>query len=80
MLFCSGVSVFPHPTHPALQVRDDEKFDTIAQPANARAPEVMMGHPWSYPVDVWSVGCLVGCHDFLFSETCIDDFYRHTSS
>jgi hypothetical protein len=24
-----------------------------------RAPEVILGHPWSSSVDVWSVGCLV---------------------
>jgi hypothetical protein len=31
-----------------------------AQPVLLRAPEVILGHPWSQPVDIWSVGCLVG--------------------
>jgi len=30
-----------------------------AQPVLLRAPEVILGHPWSTPVDIWSVGCLV---------------------
>jgi len=29
------------------------------QPVLLRAPEVILGHPWSTPVDIWSVGCLV---------------------
>ncbi|KZW00485.1 kinase-like protein [Exidia glandulosa HHB12029] len=24
-----------------------------------RAPEALLGHPWSSPLDVWSVGCIV---------------------
>jgi serine/threonine-protein kinase SRPK3 len=30
-----------------------------AQPVLLRAPEITLGHPWSTPVDIWSVGCLV---------------------
>jgi serine/threonine-protein kinase SRPK3 len=29
-----------------------------------RAPEILMGLPWSYPVDVWSIGVLVSVHIF----------------
>ncbi|KAH7905119.1 kinase-like domain-containing protein [Hygrophoropsis aurantiaca] len=29
------------------------------QPVLLRAPEVILGHPWSTPIDIWSVGCLV---------------------
>lgn len=29
------------------------------QPTLLRAPEVILGHPWSTPVDIWSLGCLV---------------------
>lgn len=36
-----------------------EQSSTQAQPDLLRAPEVLLGHPWSAPVDVWSVGCLV---------------------
>lgn len=30
-----------------------------AQPVLLRAPEILLGHPWSTPVDIWSIGCLV---------------------
>jgi serine/threonine-protein kinase SRPK3 len=33
-----------------------------AQPVLLRAPEVILGYPWSTPVDIWSVGCLVLLH------------------
>ena len=33
------------------------------QPVLLRAPEVILGHPWSTPVDIWSVGCLVSRPD-----------------
>ncbi|KAF9471267.1 kinase-like protein [Pholiota conissans] len=41
-----------------------------------RAPEIILGHPWSTPVDIWSVGCitfelLVGAEYHLFG--LIDD-------
>ncbi|KAG1790374.1 kinase-like domain-containing protein [Suillus variegatus] len=29
------------------------------QPILLRAPEVILGHAWSTPIDIWSVGCLV---------------------
>ncbi|KAF8478755.1 kinase-like domain-containing protein [Gautieria morchelliformis] len=29
-----------------------------AQPVLLRAPELILGHPWSTPIDIWSVGCL----------------------
>ncbi|KAG2063125.1 kinase-like protein [Suillus decipiens] len=29
------------------------------QPIPLRAPEVILGHAWSTPIDIWSVGCLV---------------------
>ena len=29
------------------------------QPVVLRAPEVILGHPWSTPIDIWSAGCLV---------------------
>ncbi|KAG8922968.1 hypothetical protein FRC02_011495 [Tulasnella sp. 418] len=28
------------------------------QPVGLRAPEVILGHPWSTPIDIWAVGCL----------------------
>lgn len=31
----------------------------ICTPTEIRAPEMLLGHAWSYPVEVWAVGCLV---------------------
>jgi hypothetical protein len=31
----------------------------LVQPVLLRAPEVTLGHGWSTPIDVWSMGCLV---------------------
>lgn len=31
----------------------------FAQPNIYRAPEVILGATWSYPVDIWNVGCMV---------------------
>jgi serine/threonine-protein kinase SRPK3 len=30
----------------------------FVQPHKLRAPEVILGHPWAYPVDVWTIGCM----------------------
>jgi serine/threonine-protein kinase SRPK3 len=51
-------------------------FNTIAQevnkrtvlevqPLELRAPEVILGYPWSTPIDIWSVGCLVMFQYFI---------------
>ncbi|KAG6815551.1 hypothetical protein H0H93_009497, partial [Arthromyces matolae] len=29
------------------------------QPDAFRAPEVMLGVPWSYPIDIWNIGCVI---------------------
>lgn len=29
----------------------------MIQPLELRAPEVILGLPWSTPVDIWSLGC-----------------------
>jgi serine/threonine protein kinase len=29
-----------------------------------RAPEVLLGLPWEYPVDVWSIGVMVSTHAY----------------
>ena len=36
-----------------------ERLLEEVQPVLLRAPEVTLGHPWSAPIDIWSVGCLV---------------------
>ena len=48
-----------------------------AMPDIYRAPEVLFGLPWSYPVDIWSVGVMVGsrkisrsvCISLIFTDS-----------
>ncbi|KAK3311581.1 CMGC protein kinase [Chaetomium strumarium] len=40
-------------------VRGDVKHNHHAQPNQYRAPEVQLGASWSYPIDIWNVGCLI---------------------
>jgi serine/threonine protein kinase len=40
-------------------VPGDVKRNHIAQPNQYRAPEVQPGAYWSYPIDIWNVGCLI---------------------
>lgn len=37
---------------------DFKNIDRI-MPNVYRAPEVILGHPWSYPVDIWGFGMVV---------------------
>ncbi|KAL0953787.1 hypothetical protein HGRIS_004971 [Hohenbuehelia grisea] len=37
----------------------DRHFQDIIQPDALRAPEVILGHPWGPPADIWNLGCLV---------------------
>lgn len=41
-------------------VRGDEERNHMASPKFYRAPAIMLGVPWSYPVDIWCVGIMVG--------------------
>ena len=41
-------------------VRGDVKRNHDAQPDVYRSPEVMIKAAWSYPVDIWNVGAMVG--------------------
>jgi dual-specificity kinase/CDC-like kinase len=38
---------------------DDEKKSTIINTRQYRGPEVILELGWSYPSDVWSVGCMI---------------------
>jgi serine/threonine-protein kinase SRPK3 len=42
-----------------IAVSADAGLKCEAQPVLLRAPEVILGHTSSTPVDIWSVGCLV---------------------
>ncbi|OCH96308.1 kinase-like protein [Obba rivulosa] len=37
----------------------DHHFQELIQPSALRAPEVILGYPWSTQVDIWNLGCLV---------------------
>ncbi|KAI0824915.1 kinase-like domain-containing protein [Trametes gibbosa] len=37
----------------------DRHFQETIQPSALRAPEVILGHVWSTPADIWNLGCLV---------------------
>ena len=42
------------------QMRDAEPMNNEwLMPDLYRAPEVLLGLPWSYPVDIWSLGVMV---------------------
>lgn len=40
-------------------VKGDEKRNHDAQPDVYRSPETMLNIEWSYPVDLWNVGCMI---------------------
>lgn len=40
-------------------VRGDQRQIHDAQPKIYRCPEVMLKTEWSYPADIWNVGCMV---------------------
>lgn len=37
----------------------DQHHSEFIQPNIYRAPEVILGVPWTYNVDIWNVGCMV---------------------
>ena len=40
-------------------ILDNDEHYTYVQSRYYRAPEVMLGHPYSYPIDMWSTACLL---------------------
>lgn len=40
-------------------VKGDERRNHDAQPQVYRSPEMMLKVDWSYPVDIWNVGCMI---------------------
>lgn len=37
----------------------DSSHTGLVQPGPFRAPEVLLEIPWSYPIDIWNLACLV---------------------
>lgn len=61
----------------------DQENTADAQPDAYRAPEMMLEIPWSYPVDIWNVGCMVwdlcqvgttGGHLFEYTDPQTDKY------
>ncbi|KAI7819343.1 kinase-like domain-containing protein [Gamsiella multidivaricata] len=44
----------------------DEHHSTVVSTRHYRAPEIILGLGWSYPCDIWSVGCILV--EFLTGE------------
>ncbi|CEJ82013.1 Putative Dual specificity protein kinase lkh1 [[Torrubiella] hemipterigena] len=38
---------------------DSEYHSTVVSTRHYRAPEIIMGLGWSYPCDIWSIGCIL---------------------
>jgi serine/threonine-protein kinase SRPK3 len=38
----------------------EEEHEEDVQPDVYRSPEVILKIPWSYEIDIWNVGCMVG--------------------
>ncbi|KAG8811260.1 hypothetical protein FRC17_002547, partial [Serendipita sp. 399] len=69
----------------ALPIGNNLPGDQV-QPTALRAPEVILGHPWSTPIDIWALGCLIleyiaGCPLFVLynlapgSKVTLNDFH-----
>lgn len=51
----------------SAMVVNDEFQRVFIQPQIYRAPEVILGVPWTYSADIWNVGCMVGQTDSFSS-------------
>lgn len=38
---------------------DDEYHSTVVSTRHYRAPEIILNLGWSYPCDIWSIGCIL---------------------
>lgn len=54
------------PSTPAIKVIDfgsstfeEQYHSNIVSTRHYRAPEIILGHGWSYPCDMWSIGCIM---------------------
>ncbi|RAH63641.1 kinase-like protein [Aspergillus piperis CBS 112811] len=44
----------------SAMIVNDEYQRVFIQPQIYRAPEVILGVPWTYSADIWNVGCMIG--------------------
>jgi serine/threonine-protein kinase SRPK3 len=57
---CNNAHSVPLLIYPKAIPVQGQLFEGEIQPVLLRAPEVILGHLWSTPVDIWCVGCMVG--------------------
>lgn len=38
---------------------DDEYHSSVVSTRHYRAPEIILGLGWSFPCDIWSIGCIL---------------------
>lgn len=38
---------------------DNEYHSSVVSTRHYRAPEIILGLGWSYPCDIWSIGCIL---------------------
>ncbi|PWZ09327.1 Serine/threonine-protein kinase AFC3 [Zea mays] len=58
---------------------DNRDHNSIVSTRHYRAPEIILGLGWSFPCDIWSVGCILvelcsvrSLHTLYFSSTSLD--------
>ena len=48
------------PLHAGSSIWEHQHHAELIQTRHYRSPEVIIGSGWSYPADMWSVGCILG--------------------
>jgi len=51
---------------------EEDEHEDIITTSHYRAPEVILGVGWSFPVDIWAIGCVMFellCGDLMFNPT-----------
>lgn len=38
---------------------EEAHHSSVVSTRHYRAPEVILGIPWSFPCDIWSIGCII---------------------
>lgn len=71
MLELSGIPILTDFGQMQVEGPDNREW---SMPDLYRAPEVLLGLPWGFPVDVWSVGVMVSEKDGLCRRSSMADW------